>query len=78
MKKALIILSVPLLLGGNLLAQAFNPAQQQPTVAANFVEPVDVSNDETVQLINDIQDTTRGSDRSVIEQPTPKTTPCNS
>jgi hypothetical protein len=74
MKKALIILSVPLLLGGNLLAQAFNPAQQQPTVAANFVEPVDVSNDETVQLINDIQDTTRGSDRSVIEQPTPKTT----
>ena len=62
MKKILVILSVPLLIGGNLLAQAFNPAQQQPTVAANFV---DATADPLINTVIEVQATTDGGDAAI-------------
>jgi hypothetical protein len=62
MKKILVILSVPLSIGGNLLAQAFNPAQQQPTVAANFV---DATADPLINTVIEVQATTDGGDAAI-------------
>ena len=62
MKKALIILSVPLLFNVNLFAQAFNAAQQQPTIAANFV---DATADPLINTVIEVQATTDGGDAAI-------------
>ena len=67
MKNKLSIITSSLIWVAHLSAQDFQISQDENTdIASNFV---DVSNDETMQQIEDIQETTNGSDQSVVDEP---------